>query len=180
MTKQNKAMAAASIGFVIIFCTSFVFFYTRAQTRKVQPPPILAGEMGQPLPAANLLDISNVRLPDDSLRRGKVVLTFVHPDCAACKKESAFLKTVVGQNPNVTFYGVIPFGDRQADLEAAEHKYPFKVYFDEGFQLGGKLQITKVPIKMFLEDGVIKKVWDGATIEEQAQQDFVRWLGEVN
>lgn len=179
MTKQNKIWAACCIGFVLLFCASFVFFFTRSQ-RKAAPPPIAAEEMGQQLPAANLVDISNARLDDESLRKGKVVLAFIHPDCSACTKESAFLKTVVGNNQNVTFYGVIPFGDRQSTLEASVRKYPFKVYFDEGFQLGGKLQITKVPIKMYLEDGIIKKVWEGATIDEQSKQEFAQWLNQIN
>lgn len=178
MNKQTKLAVCASLAFVAIFCTSFVFFYSRSQQKQARPM-VSPEEMGQALPPAELVDKANARLKDEDLRKGKVLLTFVQPDCNACNKESAFLKTVVGRRDDVSFYGVIPFGDKQASLESAERKYPFKVYYDEGYQLGGSLQITSVPVKLFVEDGVIKKVWEGASVDPDTQQEFVRWLTDL-
>lgn len=178
MNKQTKLAVLLSLSFVAIFCTSFVFFYSRAQQKKPRPA-VAPEEVGQVLPHAELIDKANAVLKDEDLRKGKVVLAFVQPDCNACNKESAFLKTVVGRRDDVSFYGVIPFGDRQTSLESAERKYPFKVYYDEGYQLGGSLQITSVPVKLFVEDGVIKKVWEGASVDPAAQQEFVQWLTDL-
>ncbi len=76
----------------------------------------------------------------------------------------------------VHFYGVISYGDKASSLRAAEQKFPFKTFFDENFQLAGALGITRVPVKLYVEDGVMKKVWGGATNDEQKKTAFVQWL----
>jgi len=50
------------------------------------------------------------------------------------------------------------------------------VFYDDGFKLAGALGITRVPIKIFVEDGVIIKVWGGATTEKEKQEEFIDWL----
>ncbi|MBV9925481.1 MAG: redoxin family protein [Acidobacteria bacterium] len=174
MTKRISIIAAM---LTVLFCTSFVFFYNRAQ-QKAQEPALKVPAQ-KPLPETHLVDSTDATFDDNSLRHGKVVLVFVTPDCSACAKEAQFLKTAVGKRNDITFYGVIPYGDKKSSLEAAAGKFPFKVFFDEDFRLTGKLGINRVPIKIFLEDGVIKKVWDGATIKEQAQESFNQWLATV-
>jgi hypothetical protein len=58
----------------------------------------------------------------------------------------------------------------------AQSKYAFETYFDEGSQLARTLDIYTVPIKVFLEDGIIKKTWVGATVEPQQRAEFEDWL----
>ena len=67
----------------------------------------------------------------------------------------------------------------ESSLRDAKAMFPFKVFYDRGFRLAGQLGIKRVPIKIFVDDGVIKKSWGGATIDDKAQRDFVRWLTEV-
>jgi hypothetical protein len=64
-------------------------------------------------------------------------------------------------------------------LREARRKFPFEVFYDRGFKLAGQLGIKRVPIKIFVDNGVIKKSWGGATVDEKAKADFIRWLAEV-
>jgi hypothetical protein len=183
MNKQTKLAVIFSLGFVALFCSSFVFFYTRAQNSRTQkktlPSAISPNEIDKKLPNTVLVGKADTKLQDDVLHRGKVVLTFVHPDCRACDKESDFLKTVVGKRSDVSFYGIIPFAANRSNLEAAVKKYPFQVFYDESSHLAASLQITSVPVKLYLEDGIIKKVWEGASVDEKTQQEFVQWLSNL-
>jgi hypothetical protein len=38
------------------------------------------------------------------------------------------------------------------------------------------LEMNQVPIKIFLEDGIIKKTWLDGTVDSQAQNEFKIWL----
>ena len=160
----------------VVFCVAFVFFYTRSARNATKPN--LVGS-GKTLPDADLVDIDNQPLSASELKNGRVVLVFIAPDCGACNKESDFLKDVIGKRSDVRFYGVISYGDMVSSLRDAKEKFPFKVFYDRGFKLAGPLGINRVPIKIFVDDGVIKKSWGGATVDEKAQGDFVRWLAEV-
>jgi hypothetical protein len=37
----------------------------------------------------------------------------------------------------------------------------------------------QVPLKVFLEDGVIKKTWVEATVTDQRKSDFSNWLNAL-
>ncbi|MGI9055830.1 MAG: hypothetical protein ACR2F2_08525, partial [Pyrinomonadaceae bacterium] len=81
---------------------------------------------------------------------------------------------------DVTFYGVTSFGKPEETLTEAQKKFPyFDVYYDAESLLALQLKITKVPIKIYLEDGIIKKVWGGATISEEKKSEFINWLENV-
>lgn len=74
------------------------------------------------------------------------------------------------------FYGVISFGDKDGSLRAAEGKFPFKVFYDQGQNLSMSLGIRRVPIKLFVENGIVKKAWGGATVSKEKQDEFITWL----
>jgi len=93
--------------------------------------------------------------------------------------ESEFLKGVVNKRADVRFYGVVSFGDMEYSLREAKRKFPFAVFYDRGFKLAGQLGIKRVPIKIFVDNGIIKKSWGGATVDEKAKAEFIRWLAEV-
>jgi hypothetical protein len=80
---------------------------------------------------------------------------------------------------DVGFYNVIPFGNREHALKVAQERYALATYFDERSQLTKALQVYQVPVKVFLEDGVIKKTWLDATIDRRAQADFRDWLSRL-
>jgi peroxiredoxin len=162
--------------FVLVFCAGFAFFYTRNHQNALAIGPVGSGKS---LPSAELVDESNQLLADSELRKGRFVLVFVTSDCDACRKESEFLKDLVGKRSDVTFYGVISFGDMDSSFREAKGKFPFKVFYDRGFHLAAQLGIKRVPIKIFVENGVIKKSWGGATMDDKAKADFVQWLSDV-
>jgi hypothetical protein len=60
-----------------------------------------------------------------------------------------------------------------------QNKYAFETFFDEHSMLAKSLQIYRVPLKIFVEDGTIKKVWLEATIENGGQAEFKQWLDSL-
>jgi thiol-disulfide isomerase/thioredoxin len=179
MKKQLVWIIGLALGFTLLFCSTFVLFYQRAWQRERQAAASPKG-IDKPLPESHLIDVKGAKLNDDFVRRGRVVLAFVTPTCGACKREAEFLKTIVGKHEKVQFYGVISFGDEQTSLADAEKIFPFKVFFDEEGKLAAALGIRRVPIKIYLENGVIKKAWGGATVDEKAKDEFVKWLDSVS
>lgn len=168
-------ISSLAVLFVVVFCVAFVVLYTRNKGNAAHDPI----DSGKSLPSAELVDDSKQLLADSDLKSGKIILVFITSDCDACRRESEFLKGVVSRRTDIRFYGVISFGDMEGSLRDAKPKFPFKVFYDRGFRLAGQLGIKRVPIKIFVENGIIKKSWGGATIDDKAQVDFVRWLTEV-
>ncbi len=161
-----------------IFGVSFFIFYKRAQNSLAKQPPLILtpAVINQPLPAANLVNISGERLGDEKLRRGKVVLVFSLIECFPCDQENQFLKSAVGNRKDVSFFYVIPFGKKDEALKAAQSKYSFETFFDQSSMLSRSLQVYQVPIKIFLQDGIIKRTWFDATTEPDKQAEFKQWL----
>jgi peroxiredoxin len=172
-TKKVIWISSLAIIFVVVFCAAFVVFYTRNRNKAAEPV-----NSGNSLPSAELVDESNQVLADSQLKNGRVVLVFMSSNCDACMRESEFLKGIISKRADVRFYGVISFGDMDS-LREAKGKFPFEVYYDRGFKLAGQLGIKKVPIKIFVDNGIIKKSWGGATVDEKKKADFVQWLADV-
>lgn len=177
-TSSRKVIWLSSLAvlFVLVFCAGFVFFYTRNERNNANPEPV---NSYNPLPSAELVDESNQLFPESQLKTGKVVLVFVTADCDACLKESEFLKDLVNKRSDVRFYGVISYGDMETSLREAKVKFPFPVFYDRGLKLAGQLGIKKVPIKVFVDNGIMKRSWGGATVDEKKKASFIRWLTEV-
>lgn len=91
-SKKVIWISALALLFVVVFCASFVVFYTRNNRNAAVKAPV---ESGKQLPLAELVDEFNKPLPESDLRKGRVVLVFVTADCDACEKESEFLKDLV-------------------------------------------------------------------------------------
>jgi hypothetical protein len=73
--------------------------------------------------AQRLVDISGQAHDDEKLRRGSVVLIFTLTDYRPCDQENRFLWTVVGNREDIGFIYVIPFGNKEQVLKAAQIKY---------------------------------------------------------
>ena len=168
-------LASLAILFVLVFCAGFAFFYPRQQ----QSAADARRGVGSTLPHAELVDADNQVLPDAALHNGRFILVFVSPDCGACEAEAKFLQPVVKQRSDVPFYGVVSFGEQATALRAAQAEFPFKVFYDRNFHLAGQLGIKRVPIKLYIENGVIKKAWGGATTDAAKQAEFVSWLEKL-
>jgi hypothetical protein len=184
MRPLTKVLWASSI-LIAVFCISFYFFYKRAQKNlpkqnlPKQPLILTSSVINQPLPTADLVNISGKRLDDGRLRRGKVVLVFTLPECPPCDQQNEFLKMTVGDRKDISFIYVIPFGIRDNALKVAQSKYAFETFFDEHSMLSRSLQVYQVPIEIFLEDGIIKKTWVEATVDDQKRAEFKQWLSSL-
>lgn len=141
--------------------------------------PELREKEGQPLPAADLLGEDGQRLEEAALRDGKVVLVLLTPSCQACRKEGEFLRTVVSNRPDVKFIGATSFEQDDASLKLAQSLFPFPVYRDSNMKLERQLDLGRVPIKIYLENGLVRRSWEGAALDAASQQDFTRWLAEL-
>lgn len=128
-----------------------------------------------PFPNSKLVDSHGSNVDEQILRKGRVVVVFVTLECGACSTEIEFLKTVIGRRKDVAFYGLVPFG-RPSNSDEAEKSFPFKVFFDESGTFVSKMGINRVPIKVFLEDGIIKKGWMGAVRSDKSKTSFTEWL----
>lgn len=165
----------------IVFGVSFFFFYQRAK-KKNQPKPaptplFLASKViNQQLPKTSLVNISGQPLDDDKLRHGKVILVSMMPDCAPCDQENEFLKAIVESRKDVRFFYVIPFGNKSGLLELAQSKYAIEPVYDNGSNMAKTLEMNQVPIKLFLEDGIIRRAWVGASDTPEKQTEFGNWL----
>jgi hypothetical protein len=179
MKPISKASAAGGI-LLIVFSFSFLAFYKRAQRNLPKQPLILTSAViNQPLPKANLVSISGKQIADEELRCGRIVLVFMMPDCKPCDQENEFLKTVVNSHKKLSFIYVIPFGNKEDVLKLAQDKYALEPFFDDGSMLARKLQLHQVPLKIFLEDGIIKRTWLDSAITSQEQNKFKDWLSSL-
>jgi hypothetical protein len=179
MRASTKALTGVAI-LVLLFGASFLFFYKRAQKNLPKQPLILTSAViNQPLPKADLVDSSGHQIDDQKLRRGRIVLVFVMPDCQPCDQEDQFLRTVIDSRKDVSFIYIIPFGNQEATLKLAQGRYASPAFYDRGRALGKTLEMYQVPIKIYLENGIIKKTWLDATVDSQAQNEFRSWLKNI-
>lgn len=98
------------------------------------------------------------------------------PDCEPCDREDEFLRTVADSRPDVSFIYVVPFGNKDQTLRAARSKYALEPFLDEGSTLSRELQLNQAPVKVLLEDGIIKRTWTDAALDDWEQAEFRGWL----
>jgi thiol-disulfide isomerase/thioredoxin len=181
--KKTTQVLRTGLILIAIFCASFYFFYKRAQSKLPKEPQqplfLTSAVINRPLPKSNLVSYSGNPLDDEKIRHGKFVLVFMMPDCKPCDEENDFLRTVAGSRKNISFVYVIPFGRKEEVLKLAQSKYSLEPFYDEGSTLSKELQLYQVPVKVFLEDGVIKKTWAGSEDTDQKKAEFRDWLGSV-
>lgn len=181
MTKRWLSITGIVLFLVAVFCAGFLFSYHRIQRlQNVQAEAVASSRslIDKPLPRAQLIDVNGMKVDEQILRRGRVVLVFVTTDCDACLAESKFLQTILSRRKDVSFYGLLPFG-KAPDSAHIEKKFPFRVFYDEGNSFVQSMGINRVPVKVFLEDGIIKKGWIGAALSDQAKTSFVDWFDSL-
>jgi len=176
MSKRLISIAGVVFFLAAVFCVGFVFFRNRNQPPPPPPSDTSKSLIDKPLPQAQLIDAYGSKVDEQILRKGRVVLVFVTTDCDACGTETKFLGTLLDRRKDVTFYGLIPFGPHPESPQAAEKVFPFKIFYDEENSFVRTMGLNRVPVKVFLEDGIIKKGWIGAALTDDAKQSFVEWL----
>ena len=186
MSKRWISILGVVIFFVVVFCAGFAFFYSRmprseaeVAANNARPEKDVAAApkslINQPFPHSQLVDIDGSKVDEQILRQGRVVVVFLSLECDACVMESKFLEPLLSRRKDVTFYGLVPFG-RPANPHEAADKFAFKVFYDESGAFLYKMGINRVPVKVFLEDGIIKKGWIGAVQTDKSKTSFVEWL----
>jgi hypothetical protein len=184
MTSKQSWTVALTIAFTfVIGYGAAVFWKTRAleTQRKAYVDNVMAASklpsrVGKPLPAPHFFDVGGKPVPDEAWRKGKVVLVLLTTGCDSCRLEGAFLRTIVASRRDVRFLGVLSFEQDEQSLVAAQTIFPFPVVRDDRMELMRALGVSAVPIKIYLEDGVVKQSWGGASMDEQARNDFKEWL----
>ena len=187
MSKRWISIFGIIFFFVAVFCAGFAFFYSRIPRSEAD---VSAGNqpsedevsaspkslINTPFPHSQLVDIHGSKIDEQILRRGRVIVVFLTLECDACLTESKFLETIISRRKDVEFYGVVPFGRPANSDEAGEKQFPFKVFYDESNSFVSQMGINRVPVKVFLEDGIIKKGWIGAVRSDKSRTSFVEWL----
>jgi len=163
--------------FSISFAASQYFHFSKIQQRGVHDA-YDERIIGQPLPAAELIDFNGHALGDGELRSGKVVLVLLSPDCQPCSMEGQFLETLVNRYSDLRFYGALLFWSDRS-LKGVEGKFPVKLFVDKGMLLQQALEVKALPLKILLENGVVKKVWAGTSVTSGARDAFCRDLEEA-
>ena len=170
-------------GFVILLLVGSLVLWRQREQRKVHPlTPIFPSSLLNqpfPVPATDLVDLNGDKLKDSEMRTGKVVLVLLSEGCGPCIEEGKFLGSLGETRSDVRFYGIMPFGKDHTSLKSAVSRFPFKLYFDEGGSVVQALHLDKLPIKLYLQDGVLKKGWGGASFDSARQTDFKHWLESV-
>ena len=179
MPKRWTSIAGIVLFLVAVFCGGFAFFHTRMHHSEPQAPDSSKSLINKPFPHAQLIDTQGSKIDEQIIRTGKVVVVFVTTDCDACKTEGKFLQTLVDRRKDVAFYGLVPFGKRPDSADAAAKMFPFRVFYDESSSYVAHMGINRVPVKVFLEDGIIKKGWIGAALSDKAKTSFVEWLDSL-
>ncbi|MGH9823606.1 MAG: TlpA family protein disulfide reductase [Blastocatellia bacterium] len=163
---------------LLIFLVSFAGFYFYWRKRPVPDPPQrqLLAAVGKPFPEARLVSLDGSYLSAETLRHGKIIVVFLSSDCDYCLNEGKFLGQLITRGYDVSFLGVFPYGKDKSVLAGATDNFPFPVYFDQSAGLGRTLGIDRVPIKIFLQDGIIRKVWTISSSYEDEGSKFSGWL----
>jgi hypothetical protein len=179
MARRLFSIAVVILFLLAVFWGGFLFFSNRVQQRS-RAETVDATKPGslinKPFPHAQLVDVYGSRVDEQKLRTGRVLVVFVTPECDACLAECKFLQTLLGRRQDVTFFALVPFGKHPDNPDAAKPTFPFAVFYDENQTFVGTMGINRVPVKVFLEDGIIKKGWIGAAVTDVSKQSFVEWL----
>lgn len=179
MSKRWNTVAGLIFFFIVVFCAGFFFFKNRIERSQAEPQPDESNKslIDKPFPlGAQLIDTDGAKVDEQILRKGRVVVVFITTDCDACLAEGKFLEKVIDRRRDVTFYGLVPFGARPDSSNNAAKAFPFRVFYDEANSFVMTMGINRVPVKVFLEDGIIRKGWIGAALTDQAKSSFVAWL----
>lgn len=139
----------------------------------------LPAHVGKPAPTVRFTAPGGMTLAEERWRKGKVVLVLLTTECDACLAEGTFLRTLIDKRRDVQFLGVLSFEQDEQALRRAQKLFPFPVVRDEHTKLLSALRISGVPVKIYLEDGIVKRYWGGASLQASARESFRDWLANV-
>ena len=172
-----KRILLLSVLLSLLFCGSFAYLYSTSRPVESKDPLIVTSNViGRSLPSVNFLDAENKVSSSEFLKDERAIIVVVSSGCSPCSEEVSFLKTVIDdKDPHLKFYGLLVYSEKE-DLITRKDKYPFKLLYDESGNFIKELEITRTPIKIFSDHGVIKKVWVGSTTYDPDKVSFVNWI----
>jgi hypothetical protein len=68
---------------------------------------------------------------------------------------------------------------RNFSRKAARSKYGFEPFYDKGSTVSRELEMYRVPMKLFLEDGIIKRRWLGSADDDGKRAELKDWLNSL-
>jgi peroxiredoxin len=143
--------------------------------RKTSPAPSVdsrplaeaANHTLQKLPDYRLFTLDEKELPSQEISRGRVLLFYMNTGCEACAKEVGVVSRLARDaSKDLRVYGVGFESPGQLAAFVKESGIEFPVVVDGGSRLMMSLDINRFPTKLLVEDGVIKRVWYGTTVDE--------------
>ena len=179
MTSKQTWTVAMGVALAFVVGYAGAVFSSASKAAEKDPFAVLDKRVGNQLPPARFIAPGEKPVADDSWRKGKVVLVMLTTTCDACLYEAQFLRGVVGKRSDVKFLGVLSFEQDAASLQKAQSLFPFPVVRDDGMNLMQNLGVAGVPMKIYLENGVVKRTWGGASMTEAARAGFTQWLTNV-
>jgi len=129
---------------------------------KEESPPI-----NQPLPDCRLKDINGQEFPVDQLRHGRVLIIYLTTNCDHCIKDAKLISNFQQDaSSDLRIYGIAIERPAQVATFIKEFDLKFSILIDVNAQLVKSLDIHHFPSKHLVEDGLITRVWRGATRDE--------------
>jgi peroxiredoxin len=114
-----------------------------------------------------MASLDRQEIPADELRHGRVQLFYLTTACGPCVRETEVVSRLrQDAPPELRIYGVSIERPAQVATFVEEFDPKFPVLIDIGSQLARSLDIHYFPSKYLVEEGVITKVWRGATQDE--------------
>jgi peroxiredoxin len=172
MTTKRTVVISAVVGALVALAGSAWFFAAQRNTRQQKEGTASASAAefttsNQPLPAYRIANVEQQEISADELRRGRVLLVYLTTSCEPCIKEVGTISRLHHDAPSdLRIYGISFERPAQVATFVKEFDLKFPVLIDMSSQLARALEIHYFPSKYLVEDGVITKVWRGATKDE--------------
>lgn len=174
MNRSRIIIISAGLGALAVLAVSLWLFSRRpgeqppeAGAGRGRPPAEATSALRQTLPPYRLASLEQHELSADELRRGRVLLVYLTTGCDPCIKEVEVVSRLHRDAPaDLRVYGVGIERPAQLATFVKEFDLKFPVLVDMGSQLARSLDIHHFPSKYLVEDGVITRVWRGATRDE--------------
>ncbi len=181
--KQKLILAGCCLVSVcsIIFAVTQQILFARKAPQVIRKIGYNVELIGKPLPNIELANFSGKTLGDGEFRKGKVLITLLSPECESCLVEGKFLGTVIEKYSNFRFYGVLVFWKGE-DISKTGEKFPIslKLFLDKDYAFVKALGVKSVPLKIYLEDGITTKIWQGASNTQKNELSFLNDLDEIS
>jgi peroxiredoxin len=172
MSPKRIALLSAGLGGLTVLAVAAWLFSAALDARKAEvggrkaPAEASSGER-RPLPPYRMANLDQQEIQADELRRGRVLLVYLTTGCDPCVKEVEVVSRLQRDAPpDLRVYGVAIERPAQVATFVKEFDLKFPILIDMGSEMARALDIHHFPSMYLVEDGIITKVWRGATRDE--------------